>query len=296
MQQAAENVYQLNQHRPVVKADTKEGFIMLASTINAELGKFGTYKLNGRERALIDCVIQKTFGFKKKSDWISESQFAEFMDLSEGTTGNINKIKRSLIKRKILVEDGRKVGINTVISEWVPYQSQSKTTETKTSQKRLEKQSNLTIEQSKTTEKAVKFDPHKRKETNTKDNYTKDNCRVAAPKPSSVKQKKSDVKSEILALPIPTGLSLAMWEEWVESRSENKKPMTLRSAKMQISKLEEWQAKGHDLDDIVKTSIANNYQGLFEPKGNPQGRTFQSHQERMREENMRVMSNWANKE
>lgn len=169
MQQTAENVYQLNQHRPVVKADTKEGFIMLASTINAELGKFGTYKLNGRERALIDCVIQKTFGFKKKSDWISESQFAEFMGLSEGTTGNINKIKRSLIKRKILVEDGRKVGINTVISEWVPYQTQSKTTETKPSQKRLENQSNLTIEQSKTTEKAVKFDPHKRKETNTKE-------------------------------------------------------------------------------------------------------------------------------
>lgn len=193
MQQTAENVYQLDDHRPVVKADTKEGFIMLASTINAELGKFGIYRLNGRERALIDCVIQKTFGFKKKADWISEGQFAEFMGLSEGTTGNINKIKNALIKRKILFIDGRKIGINTIISEWAPYQNQSKTTENKTSQKRLSNQSNLTNEQSKTTEKAVESDLHKRKETITKETNTKETAYAFAGKTVRLNQKDFEI-------------------------------------------------------------------------------------------------------
>lgn len=245
MHQTAENVYQLDDHRPVLKADTKEGFIMLASTINAELGKFGTYKLNGRERALIDCVIQKTFGFKKKTDWISESQFAEFMGLSEGTTGNINKIKRALIKRKILIEDGRKVGINTVISEWVPYQNQSKTTETKTSQIRLENQSNSTREQSKTTEKPVKFDPHKRKETNTKETI----------------QKKS--KFSPCEITLPSFLPRQLFAEFVQHRKDIKKPMSELACTKLINQLTKDHAKGLDVIEAINESIVSGWAGVF---------------------------------
>jgi phage replication O-like protein O len=164
--------------RPFVKADTDNGFIMLAYSINIELGKFGVYRLNGRERALIDCVLEKTFRWKKKVDWISESQFSEFMGLSTGSAGNINKIKNSLIKRKILISVGRKVGLNTILSEWVPakqtnigktetsqkqHENQSNTTETKTSQKQHENQSNTTEVKSNTTENPVESDPHNRK-------------------------------------------------------------------------------------------------------------------------------------
>jgi phage replication O-like protein O len=161
--------------RPFVKADTDNGFIMLAYSINIELGKFGVYRLNGRERALIDCVLEKTFRWKKKVDWISESQFSEFMGLSPGSAGNINKIKNSLIKRKILISVGRKVGLNTILSEWVPakqanigktetsqkqHENQSNPTETETSQIRLENQSNPTEVKSNTTENPVESDPH----------------------------------------------------------------------------------------------------------------------------------------
>jgi phage replication O-like protein O len=164
--------------RTYVKADTDNGFIMLAYSINIELGKFGVYRLNGRERALIDCVLEKTFRWKKKVDWISESQFSEFMGLSPGSAGNINKIKNSLIKRKILISEGRKVGLNTILSEWVPakqsnipktetsqkqHENQSYSTETETSQKQHENQSNSTEVKSNTTENPVEFDPHNRK-------------------------------------------------------------------------------------------------------------------------------------
>ena len=61
---------------------------------------------------------------------------------------------------------------------------------------------------------------------------------------------------------------------------------------MQISKLEEWQAKGHNLDEIVKTSIANNYQGLFEPKGfsHGSGNTWQN---RKTQNNIDVLSDFV---
>lgn len=291
-------VINLEEHRPVVKADTSEGFIMIASTINAELGRFGVYKLNGRERALIDCVIHKTFGFKKKLDWISEAQFAEFMGLSEGTKGNINKIKNALIRRKILICEGRKIGINTIISEWLPFENQSKTTENKTSQKRLQNQSNLTGEQSKTTEKEVKNDLHNIKETNTKETITKDNSPASTRKPSkSTRKPKPNVQAEILNLELPDGLSYGMWKNWVEYRAEAKKPMTLRAAQMQLKLIADWYSKGHNIDQIITMSIANSYQGLFEPKGGtskPNG--YQTNQERIREQNMQTMSDWANRD
>ena len=169
--------------RSLVKADTDEGFIMLANSINTELGKFGVYRLNGRERALIDCIIDKTFKYKKKVDWISESQFSEFMGMSNGSIGNINKIKNSLIKRNILISEGRKVGLNTTLSQWQPPINQSKTTGNKTSRKQPVSQSKTTSDQSNPTCFPVESDPHNRKTIlqktiNTIDKPTKRNTQI----------------------------------------------------------------------------------------------------------------------
>ena len=102
--------------------------------------------------------------------------------------------------------------------------------------------------------------------------------------------KKPSVKSEILSMDIPRSLSFDMWVNWVENRAENKKPMTVRSAKMQIKRLEAWQAKGHNLDEIIQTSIANNYQGLFEPN-KPANRAV-SFSERRTQNNIEVLSSF----
>ena len=68
--------------------------------------------------------------------------------------------------------------------------------------------------------------------------------------------------------------------------------MTVRSANMQIKRLEAWQAKGHNLDEIVQTSIANNYQGLFESNGFSQssGNTWQA---RKTQNNIDVLSDFV---
>ncbi len=275
----------INFERPVVKADIENGFTRIANELTEALMQ-NAAKLCGREFQIVHAVIHKTFRFHKKSDWISNSQISEMTGIAQS---KISELKKSLIAKNVLVLVGREMSVNTTVSEWQDYPKKGKGVIT---QKRV---TAYPSSGNGLPEKGYKITPNRgthKKTINTKDNYTKDNSRVAAPKTSSAKQKKSDVKSEILALPIPTGLSLAMWKEWVECRSENKKPMTVRSAKMQISKLEEWHAKGHDLDDIVKTSIANNYQGLFEPKGFSQssGNTWQA---RKTQNNIDVLSDFV---
>lgn len=236
----------INFERPVVKADTDNGFIMLAYSINIELGRFGVYRLNGRERALIDCVLEKTFRWKKKVDWISESQFSEFMELSEGSAGNINKIKNSLIKRKILISDGKKVGLNTILSEWIPADIQSKTTENKTSQKRPVNQSYSTEVKSNTTENPVKSNPHNRKNLKQK-NLLQENLK--------------DMK-------LPPGLTLISWCEFIQTRIDLKKPFTELAATKFLSRIEKQISEGLDATSLIDEAISNGWQTTYPPKQN----------------------------
>lgn len=104
------------------------------------------------------------------------------------------------------------------------------------------------------------------------------------------------MQSEVLNLDLPNFIGFELWSELVAHRKEIKKPFTVRAAKMQLNQLIKWHTKGHDIEEIIQTSISNGYQGLFEPKGAANGRSFQSTQERIREDNLRVMSDWANKE
>ena len=180
--------------------------------------------------------------------------------------------------KNVIRKDGKKTGINPVISEWKINQSVKKSTQKKSTNRFLEiNQSVQEINQS--VEKTQPIRPPQKKETITKEINTKEKG-----------NKKPSVKSEILSMDIPRSLSFDMWVNWVENRAENKKPMTVRSAKMQVKRLEAWQAKGHNLDEIIQTSIANNYQGLFEPN-KPANRAV-SFSERRTQNNIEVLSSF----
>lgn len=79
--------------------------------------------ITGRQHRVIYVVIRKTIGFDLKTDWISASQIAKAMDY-DGATTHINSDVRELKKRNILISDGRKIGINPCLSEWI-YSKQS---------------------------------------------------------------------------------------------------------------------------------------------------------------------------
>lgn len=64
----------------------------------------------------------------------------------------------------------------------------------------------------------------------------------------------------------PEALSAEMWVEFVAHRDDMKKPLTVRAARMLNTTLNQSRAKGHDPDQMVRTSIENGWRGVFEPK------------------------------
>ena len=59
---------------------------------------------------------------------------------------------------------------------------------------------------------------------------------------------------------------MAAWDEWVAYRQEQKKPVSERSAKMSLKELEKMGVTRAIA--AINHSIANGWQGIFEPKGN----------------------------
>ena len=91
-------------------------------------------------------------------------------------------------------------------------------------------------------------------------------------------------------------VSLESLNAFVSYRKKIKKPMTAHAVELLVAKLGGLRVDGHSPQELIYEAIMNGWQSVY-PKTNPKPNgTFQSHQERIREENMRVMSNWANKE
>ncbi len=56
------------------------------------------------------------------------------------------------------------------------------------------------------------------------------------------------------------------WQSWIAYRRHRKLTMSEKTITMQVSNLVEWHKSGHDPGKIINDSIANGWQGLFEPK------------------------------
>lgn len=70
---------------------------------------------------------------------------------------------------------------------------------------------------------------------------------------------------------IPNFINSDVWDSWVKHRSEIKKKLTRTQSEKQIEKLNKWHDAGHDVNEIITQSVANGWQGLFEPKGQKNG-------------------------
>ncbi|WP_027853830.1 replication protein [Marinobacterium litorale] len=102
-------------------ADTEDGWFKLSNTLSEMLCQV---QLSGREFRFLHAVILKTIGYRREMDWIAAGQLE---DLTGITQNHQSEIKRSLIDRKILLKDGKKLGVNLAIDEWVIEQNYPKT-------------------------------------------------------------------------------------------------------------------------------------------------------------------------
>ena len=75
---------------------------------------------------------------------------------------------------------------------------------------------------------------------------------------------------------IPDGINQPAWNEWIEFRKSKKKPVSQKAADKQFKLL-----TNHAFEvqqQIIDQSIQNDYQGLFEPKGNNNDQPNRSNQ------------------
>ncbi|SQC34253.1 Uncharacterized protein conserved in bacteria [Kluyvera cryocrescens] len=75
------------------------------------------------------------------------------------------------------------------------------------------------------------------------------------------------MKFDPLNIPVPEWLDSTAWVEWVAYRQQSgkaiKTEMTVNKA---FNLLKSCLDEGHNPVDVINTSIANGYQGLFKPK------------------------------
>ncbi|HCT8600019.1 TPA: replication protein [Klebsiella oxytoca] len=231
-------------------ADLDDGFTRIANELLEAVMHAG---LSQHQLLVFMAVMRKTYGFNKKSDWVSNEQISELTGI---LPHKCSAAKSALVKRGILTQTGRVIGINKTVSEWSSLPVKG------TEKKPYLKKVNLPESGKKSLpESGNGYYPN---QVNTKDKHTKDN------KDNSNKPPKSPraVSFDAASVQLPDWLSVVTWSSWVEYRRDLKKPIKSQQTVTQaINLLDRCRLNGYSPDEIINQSIANGWQGLFEPKG-----------------------------
>ena len=114
-------------------ADCEDGYTRIANEL---LEAVLSAELTARQLKIVMAVIRKTYGFNKKSDRITNTQIADITGIHHT---HVCKAKNELLERKILITNGREIGVNKVVSEWKNEISQNSKTLAKSANKTLAK-------------------------------------------------------------------------------------------------------------------------------------------------------------
>ena len=231
-------------------ADLDDGFTRIANELLEAVMRAG---LSQHQLLVFMAVMRKTYGFNKKSDWVSNEQISVLTGI---LPHKCSAAKSALVKRGILTQTGRVIGINKAVSEWssLPVKGKEKkpylkkVTLPESGKKSLPESGNDTY-------------PN---QVNTKDKHTKDNKDNINNPPKSPRA----VSFDASAVQLPDWLSAEIWSSWVAYRRDLKKPIKSQQTVTQaINLLDRCRLNGYSPEEIINQSIANGWQGLFEPKG-----------------------------
>ncbi|WP_446920333.1 replication protein [Klebsiella pneumoniae] len=237
-------------------ADLDDGFTRIANELLEAVMHAG---LSQHQLLVFMAVMRKTYGFNKKSDWVSNEQISVLTGI---LPHKCSAAKSALVKRGILTQTGRVIGINKAVSEWSSLPV--KGTEKKPYLKKV------TLPESGKKSLPDSGNAHYPNQVNTKDKHTKDNKDNINNPPKSPRA----VSFDASAVQLPDWLSADIWSSWVAYRRDLKKPIKSQQTVTQaINLLDRCRLNGYSPDEIINQSIANGWQGLFEPKGaRPQSR------------------------
>ena len=230
-------------------ADLDDGFTRIANELLEAVMHAG---LSQHQLLVFMAVMRKTYGFNKKSDWVSNEQISVLTGI---LPHKCSAAKSALVKRGILTQTGRVIGINKAVSEWSSLPV--KGTEKKPYLKKV------TLPESGKKSLPESGNAYYPNQVNTKDKHTKDNKDNINNPPKSPRV----VSFDASAVQLPDWLSAEIWSSWVAYRRDLKKPIKSQQTVTQaINLLDRCRLNGYSPDEIINQSIANGWQGLFEPK------------------------------
>ncbi|HEA0344254.1 TPA: replication protein [Salmonella enterica] len=237
-------------HKEPRVADLDDGFTRIANEILEAVMHAG---LSQHQLLVFMAVMRKTYGFNKKSDWVSNEQLSELTGI---LPHKCSTAKSALVKRGILTQTGRVIGINKTVSEWSSLPVKG------TEKKPYLKKVNLPESGKKSLpESGNGYYPN---QVNTKDTITKDSKDNSNKHPKPPRAVSFDASS----VQLPDWLSSITWSSWVEYRRDLKKPIKSQQTVTQaINLLDRCRLNGYTPEEIINRSIANGWQGLFEPDG-----------------------------
>ncbi|MHB5609803.1 replication protein [Klebsiella pneumoniae] len=231
-------------------ADLDDGFTRIANELLEAVMHAG---LSQHQLLVFMAVMRKTYGFNKKADWVSNEQISMLTGI---LPHKCSAAKSVLVKRGILTQTGRVIGINKTVSEWSSLPV--KGTEKKPYLKKV------TLPESGKKSLPESGNAYYPNQVNTKDKHTKDNKDNINNPPKSPRA----VSFDALAVQLPDWLSAEIWSSWVAYRRDLKKPIKSQQTVTQaINLLDRCRLNGYAPEEIINQSIANGWQGLFEPKG-----------------------------
>ncbi|WP_339423214.1 replication protein [Photorhabdus heterorhabditis] len=236
-------------------ADVEDGYTRIANEL---LEAIMSADLTARQLKVALAIIRKTYGFCKKTDRITNTQIAEMTGIHHT---HVCKAKNEMIAMKIIVLSGNQIGINKIVSEWNTDISRLSETLAKSANKTLAKSANSDKPSQLNTKETIQ----KKKEINDP---------LISPLPEKPKPKpKPKTKFDPTAIEIPEWLNSESWAEWVSYRQQSGKPIkTQITVTKALNFLKECFDEGHDPADVINTSIANGWQGLFKPKYPPRAK------------------------
>lgn len=231
-------------------ADLDDGFTRIANELLEAVMHAG---LSQHQLLVFMAVMRKTYGFNKKADWVSNEQLSELTGI---LPHKCSAAKSVLVKRGILTQTGRVIGINKAVSEWssLPVKGKEKKPYLK----------KVTLPESGKKSLPESGNAYYPNQVNTKDKHTKDNKDNINNPPKSPRA----VSFDASAVQLPDWLSAGIWSSWVAYRRDLKKPIKSQQTVTQaINLLDRCRLNGYSPEEIINQSIANGWQGLFEPKG-----------------------------
>ncbi|EPS8338990.1 replication protein [Salmonella enterica subsp. enterica serovar Newport] len=253
-------------HKEPRVADLDDGFTRIANEILEAVMHAG---LSQHQLLVFMAVMRKTYGFNKKSDWVSNEQLSELTGI---LPHKCSSAKSALVKRGILTQTGRVIGINKTVSEWSslpvkgtekkPYLEKVNLPES--GKKSLPESGKKSLPESGKKSLPESGNGYYPNQVNTKDTITKDSKDNSNKPPKPPRAVSFDASS----VQLPDWLSSIIWSSWVEYRRDLKKPIKSQQTVTQaINLLDRCRLNGYTPEEIISRSIANGWQGLFEPDG-----------------------------